>query len=92
METQTDIVRWSFVASLVVYAVGFILYSLFVPLMDGNNWPRACFFLGLSLLYWARFLLGFFRQERDRSYRLYMVLILVSPFVWITIDKLFVGP
>ena len=83
------IISWPLRIILPAYAAGFILYFTFVPMLDGKNGPRLTFFALLSVLFWARFIIARYRHEHSRVYALYAALIILSPFIWIGIEEIF---
>ena len=71
---------WSFGEFITVYVVTAIIAAFLLPGLDSLSPLRFKCFAGLSILYWARFVIARFRKETNRTYLIWMIVIGLSPF------------
>ena len=80
MPSECAPTTWRLLPYAGVFTAAFTVYGIFVPQLDGAypNQLRLGFFLFIAFIYWARFVLSRFRNEKNRGYRIYYTLILMS--------------
>ena len=88
MKAEMEMKTWPVLPMAICYVVGLLSYFTFVPLLDGSNGSRFLFFLGISALYWLRTLVAVVRRERNKTYWIYISVVLLSPVIWIALETI----
>jgi len=72
---------WPLKVLIPCYLAGIILYGAIVPNIDSSVASKI-FLIGLSILYWCRVLLAYLRKENNKGYIFYIIIIVISPYIW----------
>ena len=66
--------KWAFFPYLIVYVLAVIVTVFTTAILDGNGPIRDKFLIGVSIIYWARFIIAKARNEENKDYKYYYFL------------------
>jgi hypothetical protein len=73
---------WRYGMLVPVWLLSLVMASATLPGLDGDaNWFRLGLYAGMSGIYWVRIAIARMRRERNRTYYVYIVLMILMPLL-----------